>query len=148
MEVAQVSWVVVSAALVSVAVVFAAAVSRPVVVVLARVFVVVAGSVADAAVPFVVFWPGLLAQPHVHVPVLAAAVVSGAPVPASRAVAPALAGAVCPWRGSSKVGPQVEEQVAVHLDELAEPTEDDPSAAVEPRCSESRGARRDGPADD
>lgn len=85
-EVAQVFWVVVSAAFVS----------RPVVVVLARVFAVVAGSVVDVAAPFVVFWPGPPAEPHAHVPVLVAAAVSGAPVPAWRVVAPALAGAVCP----------------------------------------------------
>ena len=51
----------------------------------------------DVAAPYAVFGPDLrVVQQPWRVPVLAAAAIAGAPVPAERAVAPALVAAFCP----------------------------------------------------
>jgi hypothetical protein len=111
-----------------------------------RAFATIAGSAADVAARFAVFWrhPPVAALP-LRVPALAAAGWPGVPVAASRGADPVLAGASCPARRSGTVGQRAAVEAEPRLD--VRPMEKVVDCLVAARCSGLPVGRLAGPVD-
>jgi len=111
-----------------------------------RVFAAIAGSVADVAVRFAVFWPHPLVVARAwRVPALAAAELPGVPATASRGVDPALAGVWCPIGGLPTVVQRAVQAAEPRWDGQQEESRADCQGPVEERYSGLTGDRQGDP---